>query len=431
MGFLNSSLLVLILTVFLAERSGAEDFKINTKFLPGDVVSADVFNQIFDLLENRAKTIKNESLEGSWACQSFLGNQSSGYLSSWVQSQDGLLSTLSDVQLTFAVSNSTTILNTSTPHPFLPKDSRSLSSTYRLLGNSIFFMTPASSSMSAVRHSFKIDLISSTRFLGTAISPDASIASVSHIFCDKTDTVPAPPSLPVISQNGTSITITWTDNSQGELGFNIYRRASSESEFIIQSTVSEDVVSYSDFMVSGNETYFYSVSATNDNGESSKSKVVSIKSDATPPVVSSVQFVQNDPGTGAVLSTTSDFRSFPRKVVSNSRFNISFSETVLSGNDFIECSAGNITCPVAVAFSATGDSGLDSSLQSGRARYFGPGFEGEGAIISIPYYVGSCLAPGLTISVTLKSDLIKDLSGLNMLEDFVFEFTTSTSSDGC
>ncbi|HLP46812.1 MAG TPA: trypsin-like peptidase domain-containing protein [Candidatus Kapabacteria bacterium] len=81
---------------------------------------------------------------------------------------------------------------------------------------------------------------------------------------------PAPPAAPsnlAGTASQTSIALTWTDNSNNEDGFKIYRGLSSSNLSLI-ATVGSNVTSYNDTGLARRTTYYYKVCAYNANGES-------------------------------------------------------------------------------------------------------------------------------------------------------------------
>ena len=65
-----------------------------------------------------------------------------------------------------------------------------------------------------------------------------------------------------------SISVTWTDNSSNETGFEIYRSSSFAGPFNIITTAPANSTSYTDGTGSASTTYYYKVQAINNNGGS-------------------------------------------------------------------------------------------------------------------------------------------------------------------
>jgi hypothetical protein len=89
-------------------------------------------------------------------------------------------------------------------------------------------------------------------------------------------TVPtAPSALAVNNISTTENDLTWTDNSNNELGFRIYRSSNGASYTQITTTVSWNATSYNDTTATSGNTYSYKVSAYNSAGEAFSSVVYS------------------------------------------------------------------------------------------------------------------------------------------------------------
>jgi fibronectin type 3 domain-containing protein len=77
-------------------------------------------------------------------------------------------------------------------------------------------------------------------------------------------TDPAPPSdLAVTAVTATLITITWQDNANNELGFQIERATSSAGPWSVVGITGANVLSFTDRGVSSDTTYYYQVAAFN------------------------------------------------------------------------------------------------------------------------------------------------------------------------
>ena len=123
-----------------------------------------------------------------------------------------------------------------------------------------------------------LDVVSNTKLLMEI--PDIEAAFV-VAECDKQNLPPIAPTLdnvtqiPATSDSGYRVSLAWTDNSTDETGFKVWRRDSCDGSFSTVTTTSADVTSYSD-TVTDAKSYWYRVSATNSNGDSTGSKVVKV-----------------------------------------------------------------------------------------------------------------------------------------------------------
>ena len=82
-------------------------------------------------------------------------------------------------------------------------------------------------------------------------------------------TLPAAPSnLTASSSSASGVNLSWTDNSAGEVGFKILRRASLGGTYTQVNTTGADITSITDAGLSESTTYYYRVTAFNDGGDS-------------------------------------------------------------------------------------------------------------------------------------------------------------------
>ena len=95
------------------------------------------------------------------------------------------------------------------------------------------------------------------------------------------DTQPsAPGDLVAETQDANEISLTWTDNSEDEIGFKIERSEDDEDNYTQIATVSADSTSYDDYNLSGNTVYYYRLRAYK---EASDSDYSSSATDTTDP----------------------------------------------------------------------------------------------------------------------------------------------------
>jgi len=86
--------------------------------------------------------------------------------------------------------------------------------------------------------------------------------------CGGTELPPAPTGLTAKAIGKAKIALNWTDNSNNEDGFYIYRRTD-ESDLSWYDAVGPNTSSYADTQISSKTTYYYQVWSYNDYGESS------------------------------------------------------------------------------------------------------------------------------------------------------------------
>ena len=94
---------------------------------------------------------------------------------------------------------------------------------------------------------------------------------------------PAAPSAPsAAAVSDTEITVGWTDTSDNETSFEVWRKEGAGGEWTLAGTAAEDAVSYDDSGLTQNTLYVYRIRATNDWGESAYTEEVSAETEGIP-----------------------------------------------------------------------------------------------------------------------------------------------------
>ena len=99
--------------------------------------------------------------------------------------------------------------------------------------------------------------------------------------CIKTETKKLPPAAPsnlsVVALDPNNIKLTWTDNSNDELGFDLEEKDNvSHPDFVLCARIMKDITVYYQGNLTPGKTYTFRIKATNAYGESSFSNVVSV-----------------------------------------------------------------------------------------------------------------------------------------------------------
>ena len=364
----------------------SEDLKIADDFEEGDLLSAETFNQIFDTIEKINRTIVTEDLIGTWSCDAMTTRQTDGW------SDKSLYYLLEDAQVNFVLASAGTtginVLSTSSPSPF-KRQSSSFSGEFSVLNNKLFTKKNGENESRI----WSINFISESRFELTFLETSAQSFPANYssfITCDSAVAVPAAPTSPSAVNGKTSINLTWVDSSVGETGFKVYRRQGS-NEFSLVST--QTTTSYVDSDTSEGVTYSYYISSYNENGESKKSKVVSATLDSINPYVVSTLPIDGENYSGTTVTIT-------------------FNEVIE-----IKCPEGQSgvagSCYAAPPVKLVGTGGQGNTYMMGQAGFKGISISGQ------PFSDGA----NPNYSVTVSKDLIFDLNGNQMEEDFTFSFT--------
>jgi lysophospholipase L1-like esterase len=99
-------------------------------------------------------------------------------------------------------------------------------------------------------------------------------------------TLAIPPATPielVATANGPQITLSWTDSSDNEVGFQIERSLTSGGGFILLTTTTVNATSFLDAGLEGDTRYFYRVRAVNSGGSSAYSNEANATTQPAPP----------------------------------------------------------------------------------------------------------------------------------------------------
>ena len=381
----RNKLFTILISLTISFPVFTDDLKIADDFKEGDILSAETFNQIFDTIEKINRTIVTEDLIGTWSCDAMTTRQTDGW------ADKSLYYLLEDAQVNFALASAGTTgnnaLSTSSPSPF-KRQSSSFSGEFSVLNNKLFTKKNGENESRI----WSINFISESRFELTFLETSAQSFPASYssfITCDTSVAVPAAPTSPSALNAKTSINLTWVDSSVGETGFKVYRKQGS-NEFSLVST--QTTTSYTDSDISEGVTYSYYISSYNENGESKKSKVVSATSDSIKPFV--------------VLTLPVDGENYSGTTVT-----ITFNEVIE-----IKCPEGQSgvagSCFAGPAVELVGTGGSGNTYGMGQIGFKGISISGQ------PFSDGA----NPNYSVTVSKDLIFDLNGNQMEEDFTFSF---------
>ena len=256
----------------------------------GDTISADMFNEIFDYINNANKMISASDLIGTWDCSLYTrtgecDTANQHLVKKWDNGTDDQLNIYNTDNITFiedkdGAGEPDGTYSYTTPVPNMFKCSDALHSGFGKwrVKNNVLFITFSSggnagrSGVEAEGIFVKLKKVSNTKLL-------MEIASSKTIFaeCDKCCLPPIAPTLDNVTSSGKTVTLTWTDNSNDETEFNVWRKDSNEGSYdnITTSATSANATSASDTVTEAKK-YWYRVSAINSYGESTRSKVIPV-----------------------------------------------------------------------------------------------------------------------------------------------------------
>lgn len=383
-----------ILTFVFSFVSFASDLIIADKFEDGDIVSAETFNEIFNTIEKINRTVKIDDLLGTWTCDAYTTRATDDWI------KEGFYYAVKDAQVNFALSSSGSnpvyTISTSYLSPFKRQAAGknhahdgSFSATFNVSKNKLFTKHVDDNDARI----WDINFVSPTRFELTFLETSAEsfpAAYASFLTCDSALAVPAPPISPSAINAQTSINISWT-GGEGELGFRVYRKLDGDLNYSLLTTTTSG--SYSDSDTVEGSTYFYYIVAYNDNGESSKSKVVSATLDSIPPTITAFS-----PPVGYIVDSNGEA---PYAGQGSFQLSITFSEPIE-----VDCPNKNEPLPGIMQTCVGDSSALKVEVRAPHGPYF---FLHNGTTIQFfTAKVPSAMGP---YTVTLDDSFIKDLNG--------------------
>ena len=247
-------------------------------FSQGDILSAEVLNTLFGRLNDVSLGFQNvDALEGSWSCVTAEAPSTGGCQGgSWGQQSipfaldattSGFYSAASTVIFTKSSSTQTQISSTimlggcgayNTGNPF--------NGPYLYTGvmpfNNDLLTEKETQLLLNVPTRLTFDKISPTKMKFTAALGSGSAITQ----CTKNNVPPAPPTTLLGVASGSSVQLTWVDQSSDETGFKVQTKTSAGGAWSTVTTTAAGATSYTATGASGNN--WYRVLATNGNGNS-------------------------------------------------------------------------------------------------------------------------------------------------------------------
>ena len=401
------TILYLLISIFMvcAMVVKADDYVWGERFKEGDILSAETFNQIFDSIQTLNRRVVDSDLVGTWSCASvWAGTGSSAGLTQ--DTTNTWLFSLENAQLNMTASAQSTSFpsgysfSTSAPNPFVSNSSvTAVSGTYVLFNNTMLSKGILTGN-NIISHNVK--LVSDTRIIFSTINTSSNLAKV--IVCDVANPAPAAPTATTATNSQTAINLSWTDQSNDETGFKLYRRLTSETE-ATQLATAVATNSYVDGTLIEGQRAYYSVSAYNSDGESKRSKVASASLDSIAPTVTSHNPTKDQQNVSLDASTLS----------------ITFSESIR-----VKCPADGKLLEIVSECPTDGEGAITAVGSSGTNYTPRSEIRGQGLILTGNLTERGSMEANDTITVTVHREWIEDLNGVEMAADYDFTFTTAS-----
>jgi len=280
---MKKSILIVLASILLSYPMNliGGDYDTPHTFSCGDTISADMMNEIFDYIKNANKTISASELIGTWSCL-LSTTKSECRRAGWDNATDGRILPYvynTDTLVMIDNDNGTYSYTTPVPNIFNCADYGSDSAGFGdwIVKNNVLYVVYSSGGVAGVATDdnnvkiVRLKKVSNTKLL-------MEIASSKTVFaeCDKCCLPPIAPTLDNVTASGKTVTLTWTDNSNDETEFNVWRKDSNEGSYDNITTSVTFVDATASDTVTEAKKYWYRVSAINSYGESTRSKVIPV-----------------------------------------------------------------------------------------------------------------------------------------------------------
>ena len=252
----------------IASPANAADYKPPHDLKPGDIVSADIFNEIFAYMKNAQRNITPAELLGTWGCTVFYNASPviptiSG---TWTLSASAMYNSR-ETNITFIDNdNGTYSYSTGAPDGIDLYNANSGSGNWDTINNVLFISLGGMGSPTLT-----LKRISATRvFMESTL-----LNGPFYYSCDKQDQPPAIPTNLAATVNTNDVTLSWLDSSITETEFKVVRKDKLTGAYNLVATVPTNSTSHIDNALTVGD-YWYRVIATSTNGDSLGSNVVKV-----------------------------------------------------------------------------------------------------------------------------------------------------------
>ncbi len=262
----RTSLVCTIVTCIAFGWCGAvrsDDYESVHRVEAGDIISADMINELFDAIENSRRSITADDLIGTWV-GTFYAKASvvQSYGNGWQTNALALYAFQTNVAVTFSQTGPGSYeLQTSAPNPFRCNSPSALTSPFEVKEGTLFLWTSGP---------YTIDRISEHRIRLSHPTVDSQYSFLGTL--DRRNLPPKKPKLLSASVSNHDVVLAWEDNSDDEDGFNILRRDRPSGTYSNVCTVASDTTCVTNIVPSSG-FFWYRIVSTNRYGESVGSNV--------------------------------------------------------------------------------------------------------------------------------------------------------------
>ena len=285
---MKKSILIVLASILLSYPMNllGGDFETPHEFKSGDIISAEMMNELFEYIKNANKMISASELIGTWSCMRYTMNNEckTPALGTWTVGTDSLYRYNSGTLVMIDDGDNTYSYTTSIPNIFSCEATESVGLGNWIVKNNVLFITFSRNGTAGALDESGMKLIFLKKVSSSKLLMQMGAASKTVFAeCDKQNLPPNSPSsltyaLPA-DNSSSSITLTWTDTTSNQTeavtGYKVIRKTVVTDNFTTVSTITNNTTrTYADDNVSDNGTYWYRVLAYNTNGDGTPSKVV-------------------------------------------------------------------------------------------------------------------------------------------------------------
>jgi hypothetical protein len=250
-------LIIVLSCVFMIMAGAAWAFEtVPDDFEYNELLTPDRFNEVNTILKKSLGLINAEDLVGTWNAESVMHQLTStggtDVVAGWTL-VDGMYYYLEDETITFKDNGDGTFsLATSNPNPLFCRSAGAVESKYHVVNNTLILEDSVM---------FRLQYINPYCYILSAEeSPDNDEGRVTSIKIEKNVQPPDGPKKLGCTVVGKNIDLSWTDNSDDEEGFNIYRKDGPGEDWVLIDDVGANVTTYGDTVAEAG-SYYYRIRA--------------------------------------------------------------------------------------------------------------------------------------------------------------------------